>query len=134
MKQYVYTNKDKRTRCIIVDDNGYKHTVSYPRLIMEEKLGRSLESNEDVHHIDGDVTNNNPENLEVILHGEHQRQHVQQKYFDEIVTCEICGKKFLMSASRVSNYYRDLKRGRHRGITCSKRCAALLGIQNAAMT
>ena len=132
MKQYIYTNKkDNRTRCYIVDDDGSRHTKSYPRMIMEEKLGRALEPNEDVHHIDGDPTNNNPENLEIILHGEHQRQHVEQKYFDTIMTCEICGKEFLMSAKRVSNYHRDLRIGRHRGITCSKRCAYLFGKQSS---
>ena len=60
MKQYVYTStKDNRIRQIIVDDNGKHTSKSYPRVVMEEYLGRPLKDNEDVHHIDGVVVNIN---------------------------------------------------------------------------
>ena len=46
----------------LADSRGY---VLEHRLIAEQKLGRRLESNEVVHHIDGDRTNNHPDNLTV---------------------------------------------------------------------
>lgn len=44
--------------------NGVKKTVH--RHVMEEHIGRELESNEHVYHIDGDSTNNKIENLIII--------------------------------------------------------------------
>ena len=129
MKSYVYTNsKDLRTRIVIVDDNGNTTSKSYPRILMEEKLGRPLKPNEDVHHIDEDKTNNSIDNLEIVLHGEHQKMH-SQKYFDTIEKCQVCGQEFVFTAKQWSGYYTDLKRGKHRGFTCSRHCAYLFGTQ-----
>lgn len=50
--------------------------ISEHRLIMENAIGRYLKKNEIVHHIDGDVTNNNLENLMYFQdNGEHIRWH-----------------------------------------------------------
>ena len=61
MKQYLYT------RVVIVDDNGKHTSKSYPRFLVEQNIGRELLPNEDVHHKDGGVTNNNINNLEIIF-------------------------------------------------------------------
>lgn len=51
------------------NSNGY---VREHRLVMEMKLGRFLERNEVVHHIDGNTANNHPDNLEVFeSNGKH---------------------------------------------------------------
>ena len=92
VKEYVYTNqKDGRTRIVLVTDSGKHTSKSYPRILMEQYLERDLLINEDVHHKDGDVTNNSIDNLEVIKHGEHQRIH-STKYSD---TEEICCMRVL---------------------------------------
>lgn len=48
----VYVNKcsDGRLRALIVYSDGHKENKSYPRMLMEEKLGRPLTPDEDVHH------------------------------------------------------------------------------------
>lgn len=41
------------------------------RMVAEETLGRKLSPDEDVHHINGIKTDNRPENLMVLKHGQH---------------------------------------------------------------
>ena len=125
MKEYLYTNKDGRTRMVIQKDDGTITSKSYPRVLMEEKLGRPLKPYEDVHHIDGNKTNNELSNLQIINWIDHRKMH-GIKYHDQVVNCEICGKEFIWTPSMQSRYYTDLKRSRNRGLTCSKRCTGLL--------
>lgn len=125
----VYKSKDGRSRAYVRKDDGTKTTVSYPRILMEEKLGRPLEPYEDVHHIDGDCENNDPDNLKIELHGEHQRLHNSNKYEDKIAICQVCGKEFIWTAIRQRTYYIDLRRGRKRIISCSASCSSFYGRQ-----
>lgn len=122
----VYKCKDGRWRACYRGDNGKWKYVSYPRLLMEEHIGRKLLPNEDVHHKDGNFDNNDISNLEIALHGEHQRSHAL-KYTDKSAVCAICGNSFVWTGKRQRGYYSDLRAGRNRIITCSKSCSSLYG-------
>lgn len=57
--------------------NGY---MLEHRLVVEGVLGRLLQRNEVVHHIDGNAEHNDPENLQVFgSNGEHLRHELQGK-------------------------------------------------------
>ena len=118
----VYQNKDKRYRAYIKET---KKVVSYPRLLMEEKLGRPLAENEQVHHENENFEDNSPNNLKIELLGDHQRIH-SQKYFDKIEICPFCRKEFLWTARMQRDYARNSSRnnlGIIPGPFCSKRCS-----------
>lgn len=55
------------------------------RWVMQQHLGRPLEDGEVVHHIDGDKTNNNIDNLELhTTHSEHMKEHATPERMKEL--------------------------------------------------
>lgn len=120
----IYECKDGRIRVYLKDT---KQVISYPKYLMEQKLGRKLEQNEQVHHKDGNPLNNDVDNLEVKLLGEHQREHNPKKYVDKIAQCEWCGKEFLWTAKQQKAFYGNQNRKsrvnrQHENPFCSKKC------------
>ena len=75
----IYLCKDNRLRIYIKESHK---TVSYPKYLMEETLGRKLLANEEVHHKDRNPLNIELSNLEVRIRGEHQAEH-STKYKDK---------------------------------------------------
>lgn len=97
----------------------------YPlhRVLMENKIGRLLRPDEDVHHADGNKTNNVIENLELLERAEHARRHhpslptVKRR-------CAACGSEFEIKA-----HIARLREGRNksRSVSCGRSCGGRQG-------
>ena len=61
--------------------NGVKH--DYHRWLMEQELGRRLNSNEIVHHENENKLDNDISNLKVMTRSEHARMHAKPPYFTD---------------------------------------------------
>ena len=124
----VYMHKNGRLMAYIKDT---QQVVSYPRVIMENYLGRKLEDYEEVHHKDENPLNNNIDNLEVLTKEEHLQRHLKdkRKYYDKIMTCPLCGNDFLWTANQQLKFNSNRHRnGRNSSAPfCSKECAGEYG-------
>lgn len=77
-KGWRHCGRNNNYREIWVKGRGY---VREHRLVMEEYLGRKLESAEEIHHIDGDGLNNDLSNLVIMSKSDHLRlEHRNGKY------------------------------------------------------
>lgn len=90
---------------INIDTNGYpyiympEHSMAnragkiyIHRLVMSEHLGRDLESDEWVHHIDENKLNYSIDNLELTNNSDHATYHHPSELKE--IDCEFCGKTF----------------------------------------
>ena len=125
MKVYgPYTRKDGRKHVIIIDDDNNQTTVSYPKYLMQEHLGRQLTKEETVDHIDGDFTNDSIDNLQILSRKDNARKQFEDfpelKAKQYIFECPVCKKEAVIPYRR----YKDnqLRQGKA-GPYCSRSCA-----------
>jgi hypothetical protein len=120
-KRYVYKRAVDHPGA---NSNGYvrEHT-----LIVEERIGRFLEKHKEVvHHIDGNPSNNNPDNLMLVTHAEHRRIHngwiqIRGEWHKK---CSYCG---VMKHAK-DNFYKR-KTGRIKYVNNCMDCARIINAQ-----
>jgi hypothetical protein len=114
-----YKRKDGRQIVIVVEDDGTKRTISYPKWLLELQLGRRLDPNlETVDHIDSNFDNNNFENLRIMPRHEHSREDTRRVKHVKF-NCAWCKKEF----ERSPRLIRDKARKNKAGPFCSRQCA-----------
>lgn len=115
---YVVINRDNRRTLLLI--NGKKRSCTqYARYLLAVKLGRFLKKEETVDHIDGDKTNDDINNLQILSLKENIRK--SQKKPDFILVCPVCKRKFTVARTKVSG--REKKRKIKMGeLCCSRKC------------
>jgi hypothetical protein len=124
MKVYGPYTRDDGRKHVIIYDNGIRTTVSYPKFLMEQHLGRKLESWETVDHIDEDFTNDVIENLQILSRTENI---LKSKAPEEIIefTCSYCGEK---ATKKARNVRHNKKKG-SAGPFCGRSCAGKWSVE-----
>lgn len=124
-----YTRRDGRKHVIVMFTNGTRDTVSYPKYLMEQHLGRKLEDWETVDHINDDFTDDRLENLQILSRLDNYLKSVKPA---EMVTftCPQCGKEATKLARQIRA--NQGKQGRA-GPFCSRQCSGRYGtdVQNS---
>lgn len=116
-----YTNNKNRQFIIKVINNKRK-TQSYPRYLMEQFLGRSLTSDEEIDHIDNNHLNNDLTNLQILSKQDNRlkemtQEHRKRKQYTFI--CPNCQKE----AIKPLNFVKHNKNKGKTGPFCSRKCA-----------
>lgn len=121
-----YKRKDGRYHVVLVHKiNKTKKTVSYPKYRVECILGRYLVGEEEIHHIDFNINNNEDSNFQIVLKGLHQSTHgrFNSKYIAEFWKCVYCGKEWLATTKQIAHRISKQKQGKGLvGPFCSRRC------------
>jgi hypothetical protein len=114
-----YKLKSSRSIVIVIDRNGVRRTVSYPKWIMECQVGRPLDQNlETVDHWDTDKENNSLDNLRIIERSEHSANDTRRVKLVKF-NCAWCDKEF----ERSPRLIRDKAKKNKAGPFCSRQCA-----------
>ena len=114
---YLVTNKENRKTVILVNSGSDRSSTQYARYLLAVSMGRFLTAEETVDHIDGDKTNDNIDNLQILTRAENISKACKQP--DVELTCPVCGNVFYRTLTQL--------RGRkHRAeenmIACSRVC------------
>jgi hypothetical protein len=115
-----YLRKSDGRRILSLSKIGTKGSTAkqYGRFLLEIKLNRRLSKNETVDHIDGDFTNDNSDNLQLLTRVENSaKSAIRAK--DIIGNCKWCKGEFTLS--------RNQRKCRYSGPFCSRSCSGKYG-------
>jgi predicted transcriptional regulator len=75
------------------------------RFIMENYLGRLLETDEVVHHLNGNKLDNRIENLYVMSRADHASEHAQEPIMVDLI-CDFCKVEFKRRKNQTYKHYK----------------------------
>lgn len=95
---YLVTNKEPRRNVILYNSNRDRTTISYARYLMSVHLGRLLDKDEIVDHINGNKLDDRLENYQILTVIENNRKGcIENGRVEKLVRfiCGSCNKEFI---------------------------------------
>ncbi len=103
------------------DNKGHIVWRGRARHLMEQKIGRKLETWEEVHHINENTSDDKIENLQILSITKHHQLHGTNMIRQVSIPCSQCGKLFELQPS----VYNIRKQRSTLGtVCCSKSCSS----------
>jgi hypothetical protein len=110
---------------ICIFPNGSRKTVSYPKYLVEVAMGKLLEKDECIHHINGDEQDNRLENFEIINRNQHPQKHAKIPLAIDFI-CPVCEVEFTLDGKELQYLIRSRRaKPNQSGPFCSRRCAGI---------
>jgi hypothetical protein len=118
---YENATNNNRKHIVIIHDDGRRQTKSYPKYLLEQKIGRELVGDETCDHIDEDFTNDDPSNLQILTRLDNIKKHALLSNGPEIYRffCPVCGS---YAEKQMRNVKSNINKCRD-GPFCSRSCA-----------
>jgi len=115
-----YKINSGREIVIIKYKDGTRRTMSYPKYLMEKRIGRKLRKDETVDHINRNFLDNTPSNMQVLKRSKHSKEDAR-RLKPITFRCPVCGRFFRRSGKRLVRIY-ERKKMRKAGPFCRSRC------------
>jgi DNA-directed RNA polymerase subunit RPC12/RpoP len=102
----------------VLRSNGKREYTFYSRFLMEELLGRELNYNETVDHINRDKLDDRTENLRVVSRSQHTSDDVKRAKLIKL-NCALCGKELFRKARDINKAHKAGWKGPFCGRSCT---------------
>ena len=112
---YVVVNKEPRRVCVMVYNDGTKHSMSYAKYLYTSHFCCDVPKGEEIDHINGDKMDDRIENLQKISKAYNIKKDRKGQEMIEI-KCPVCGQTFLFKKRNLSS---------HPNPCCSRRCGGI---------
>ena len=100
-KGYLVINKEPRRNVILYNSHADRTTISYARYLMSVSLGRMLDRNEVVDHINNDKLDDRLDNYQILSPAENNRKSAKGVTYKDFI-CPVCQCKFTLEARQFS--------------------------------
>lgn len=92
---YFVTDVDGRCKIVLYNSSEDRTSTLYSRYLLSVKLGRFLESYENVDHIDDNPFNDDPGNLQILTRADNtaKKNHLRGQSWVEL-SCPVCNTRY----------------------------------------
>ena len=102
---YLRTSKDGRRRVELINSSKDRTTTAYARYLKSVEVGYILSDETEVDHIDGNCSNDEISNLQILTIKEHMEKSSKEMSTGRSITectCSFCGKIFTRFTNRIN--------------------------------